>query len=56
MVAAFFYNIGQAGQTLDKTFVQWTKQLVQMAQAGAASLVALFCIRAAITKNPVRKW
>jgi hypothetical protein len=42
--------------TLDKLDKLWTKQLVQMLQAGAASLVALFCIRAAITKNPVRKW
>jgi hypothetical protein len=51
-----FYNFGQTGQKQDKSFVQWTTCLVQMVQAGAASLVAPFRIRAAITFYPVRKW
>jgi hypothetical protein len=55
MVAAFFYNFGQTGQTLDKTFVQWTKQLVQLSQGHAASCFISICIRAAHTEKPSQK-
>ncbi|NBW19302.1 MAG: hypothetical protein EBR82_66135, partial [Caulobacteraceae bacterium] len=54
-VNAFLQN-RTTGQKPDKTFVHWTNQLVQIAQPTLASMVAIFCIRAAITKNPVRKW
>lgn len=48
----FFYNLGQLDKPWTKQFVQLSKRLVRITQVNVGSMVARFCIHAAITKTP----